>query len=185
LKTSDIIQVVPSIEPAVQWTLAGIVLIAACTDLRARKIPNWLVLVGLGAGFLLNGVLDGSQGLLGALSGMGLALLIYVPLFILRAMGGGDVKLMAAVGCMAGPQNWFSIFIMASLLGGVFAVGLLLTRNAMGGALGNIWRIVKELAHLRLPWKMHPELDIGHRKALTMPHGVAIAAGTLVFLFVR
>ena len=176
---------VQSIQPALQWTLIGVTLVAAATDLRARIIPNWLVLAGLAAGFTLNAMLGGWHGLLGALAGFGLALLIYVPLFILRAMGGGDVKLMAAVGCMAGPQNWFTIFILASIMGGVFAIALLMARNAMGGAFSNIWRILSELAHLRLPWRSHPELDIGHQKALTMPHGVAIAAGTIVFLFVR
>jgi prepilin peptidase CpaA len=163
--------------------MGAISLIAAATDVHSRFIPNWLILAGFAAGFGLNAVLGGWSGLLAALLGFGLALLIYVPLFILRAMGGGDVKLMAAIGCMAGPQNWFLIFIFASLLGGLFAIFLILFRNAAGGTLWNMWHIVKELVRLRMPFKSRPELDIAHSKALTMPHALAIAAGTYVFLF--
>src|SRR5687767_3708853 len=104
-------------------------LTAAATDLRSRRIPNWLVVAGLLAGVTLNVVLAGWSGLLAAALGFALALAVYVPLFILRAMGGGDVKLMAAVGCMAGPQNWLTIFILASLAGGVMAIVILLSRG--------------------------------------------------------
>jgi prepilin peptidase CpaA len=160
-----------------------VTLIAAATDLRSRIIPNWLIVIGFIAGFSLNTIFGGWSGLLAALMGFGLALLIYVPLFILRAMGGGDVKLMAAVGCIVGPQNWFMIFIFASLMGGVFALILILVRNAAGGTLWNMLHIGKELIRLRMPFKSKPELDIGHSKALTMPHGLSIAAGTFLFMF--
>lgn len=163
--------------------MTAITLVAAFTDIRARRIPNWLVLTGLVAGFCLNTVFGGWSGLTASALGFGLALLIYVPLFILRAMGGGDVKLMAAVGCMAGPHNWFTIFVLASMAGAVYAVALLLARRSMGGALWNIGHIVKELIRLRMPFRSKPELDIGHAKALSVPHGVAIAAGTLLFLY--
>ena len=163
--------------------MTAITLVAAFTDLKARRIPNWLVLIGLVAGFSLNAVFGGWSGVAAAGLGFGLALLIYVPLFILRAMGGGDVKLMAAVGCMAGPHNWFAIFVLASVAGAVYAVFLLLAKRSMGGALWNIGHIVKELIRLRMPFRSKPELDIGHAKALSVPHGVSIAAGTLLFLY--
>jgi prepilin peptidase CpaA len=163
--------------------MVAVSLIAAASDVHSRIIPNWLILAGFAAGFGLNTALGGWDGLVASALGFGLALLIYVPLFILRAMGGGDVKLMAAIGCMAGPQNWFLIFIFASVLGAVFAIILMTFRNAAGGTLWNTWHITKELLRMRLPFKSKPELDIGHTKALTMPHGLAIAAGTLFFLF--
>ena len=163
--------------------MAAITIVAAFTDIRSRRIPNWLVLSGLAAGFGLNIILSGWPGLKSAALGFGLALLIYVPLFILRAMGGGDVKLMAAVGCLAGPQAWLIIFILASVAGGLYAIFLLLARGALGGALSNILHIVKELVRLRLPFRSKPQLDIGHSLALSVPHGVSIAAGTLLFLF--
>lgn len=158
-------------------------LIAAATDLRSRRIPNWLVVAGLLAGVTLNVVLAGWSGLLAAALGCALALAVYVPLFILRAMGGGDVKLMAAVGSMAGPQNWLTIFILASLAGGVMAIIILLSRGALRKALGNVGFILQELSRFRLPYKSRAELDIKHPGAASLPHAVTIAAGVCWFLF--
>ncbi len=163
--------------------MAALTLVAAVTDLHSRIIPNWLIVAGFIAGFGLNTVFGGGEGLLSSALGFGLALLFYVPLFLLRGMGGGDVKLMAALGCMAGPQNWFSIWIIGSIIWGAIALISLLARNAAGGALWNMWFITKELVRLRLPYNTRPELDIGHGKARTMPHGFGMAIGTWVFLF--
>ena len=170
---------------AIVWTMAGITAAAAVTDLHSRIIPNWLCATGIVLGFGLNGWLHGWAGLWSACLGFALALGLYVPLWMLRAMGGGDVKLMAAVGALAGPAGWFTIFVLASALGGVFALGLLFLRDALGRSFHNIWYILTNLARLRAPYAAHPELDIAHEKAISMPHGVAIAAGTLAFLFVR
>jgi prepilin peptidase CpaA len=167
------------------WSMAGITAIAAATDLRSRIIPNWLVATGVALGFVLNTYLYGWTGLQAACLGCGLALALYIPLFALRAMGGGDVKLMAAVGALAGPRDWFTIFILASILGAVFAVGVLLLRNSLSPALSNIWQIMNNLARLRAPYADNPDLDISSPRALTIPHGVAIAGGTLAFLFLR
>jgi prepilin peptidase CpaA len=171
--------------PYIVWTMAGVTAIAAATDLRARIIPNWLVVTGLVLGFGLNTFLYGWAGLWSAFLGFGLALALYVPLFLLRAMGGGDVKLMAALGALAGPKDWFTIFVLASVLGGVFALGLLFLRNSLGTTFHNIGHIISNLLRFRAPFAANPNLDIGSPKAITMPHGVAIAAGTFAFLFLR
>ncbi|MDX2181298.1 MAG: A24 family peptidase [Bryobacteraceae bacterium] len=88
------------------WAVA---LAAAATwfDLRERRIPNWLC----AAGFALGVALHWRDGLLGA----ALAMAIYAPLYLLRGVGAGDVKLMAAVGAIAGPWNWLGVFAFSSL----------------------------------------------------------------------
>ena len=78
--------------PVTQVVLVLIVLTAGIYDLRYRRIPNWLVLVGLALGFGLNTFLFLLPGLERSAMGMGLALLIYFPLYLLRAMGAGDAK---------------------------------------------------------------------------------------------
>jgi prepilin peptidase CpaA len=171
--------------PYIVWSMAVVTAVAAATDLRSRIIPNWLVVCGLILGFGLNMYLHGLAGLWSAFLGFALALGLYIPLYLLRAMGGGDVKLMAAIGALAGPKDWFTIFVFASLLGGVFAIALLFLRNAMGPTFHNIRHIITNLVLLRAPFKTNPDLDISSPKAITMPHGVAIAAGTFAFLFLR
>jgi prepilin peptidase CpaA len=177
--------VVTSPPQYIVWAMAAVTAIAAATDMRARIIPNWLVGVGLLLGFGLNTYMHGWSGLGSALLGFSLALGFYIPLYLLRAMGGGDVKLMAAVGALAGPKDWFTIFVLASVLGGIFALGLLCVRHSLGSTFANMWQILGNLARLRAPYAINPDLDIGSPKAITMPHGVAIAAGTFAFLFLR
>jgi prepilin peptidase CpaA len=170
---------------AIKIALMGLTGIGALTDLYTRLIPNSLVVAGFVAGIALNSWLGGWSGLLHSLGGFGLALLIYIPLFIVRAMGGGDVKLMAAAGAIVGARDWFTLFIFASIAGGVIALGMLMARNALGKTFHNIMYIAKELAHFRAPYKSKSQLDIGSPQALTMPHGIAIVIGAVLLLIVQ
>ena len=98
--------------------LIAVVASAAFYDVRTRKIPNWLNLSGLVLGLGLNTLLLHAHGIMVALLGLGLSLLIYIPLYLIRGMGAGDVKLMAAVGSIAGPQNWLIIFVVTAIWAG-------------------------------------------------------------------
>jgi Flp pilus assembly protein protease CpaA len=97
-------------------------------------------------------------------------------------MGAGDVKLMAAVGAVMGPANWFAIFLLSNILGGVAAVLLLLSKGRLWRTLSNVGYMLYELAHLRPPYMRKEELDLQSPKAVTMPHGLAIAVGSISFL---
>jgi prepilin peptidase CpaA len=166
-------------------SMAALTIVAAATDLHSRVIPNWLVASGLALGFGLNTYLYGWTGLWAAFLGFGLAFAVHLPLYVLRLTGGGDVKLMAALGALAGPKDWFVIFVLASLAGGIFALGLIFLRNSLGITFANIGDILKNLIKFRAPYASQPDLDISSPKAITMPRGVAVAAGTLAFLFLR
>jgi prepilin peptidase CpaA len=96
-------------------------------------------------------------------------------------MGAGDVKLMAAIGALVGPSNWFGIFILSGLLGGVFAVLLLLYRGKLLNSLWNIGFLFQRLFTFKAPYARE-ELDLASPKSIKLPHGVAIAAGSLLFL---
>lgn len=165
-----------------QLVLAAVALVAGVWDLRTRRIPNWLVLTGLLLGFLLNGFLFLGPGLLRAAAGFGLALLIYFPMYLLRGMGAGDVKLMAALGAIAGWQLWLGIFLLSGILGGVLAVLLTLAKGRLRTTLWNVGFIVSELSHLRAPHLTRAELDVENPKAVTLPHGTVIALGVVVLL---
>src|SRR6476646_2522394 len=111
--------------------LIAVVASAAFYDVRTRKIPNWLNLSGLVLGLGLNTLLLHAHGIMVALLGLGLSLLIYIPLYLIRGMGAGDVKLMAAVGSIAGPQNWLVIFVVTALLGGLVALVVVLSKKRL------------------------------------------------------
>ena len=167
---------------SLQVLLLALVLTAAVFDFLYRRIPNWLVLTGLVFGVALRILLGGWHGLEESAGGFGFAFAVYLIFYALRAMGAGDVKLMAAVGSIAGPLNWFSIFILTSITGGLLAVSLLLIRGGLHRALKNVFVIVAELSQGRAPHRAEPALDVGSRAAVTLPHGITIAIGTCLFL---
>src|SRR3954451_14942461 len=105
---------------------------AAGYDCKYRKIPNWLNLSGLILGFGLNTLFGGTSGFVSAGQGFLLALAIYLPLYLIKGMGAGDVKLMGAIGSLVGPSNWFQIFVATALFGGLAAAMLALTKKRFG-----------------------------------------------------
>jgi len=168
--------------PILQILLVLIVVIAAIFDLRFRRIPNWLTLPAILVGFGLNTFLYEWKGLRAAALGLGLAFLIYFPLYLLRGMGAGDVKLMGAIGSLAGPANWFGIFVLTAILGGAVALVLLLFKGRLVKTLSNVGYMLKEILFFRAPYMKKEELDVKSPKAFTLPHGAMIAIGSLAFL---
>ena len=166
-------------------TLVALVLLAAAYDFRFRRIPNWLNLSGVVVGLGLNTFLFARHGFVAALLGASLAFALYFPLYLLRAMGAGDVKLMAAIGAVVGPQNWFLIFICTAIAGGVLALAVALNKGKLKGTLRNVAVLGNELTHFRPPARDHQTLDVRNRRAMRLPHGVAIAAGSLLFVLLN
>src|ERR1700691_3756048 len=166
-----------------QILLGILVAIAAIFDIRYRRIPNWLVLAGIIAGFAWNVYTSGLSGLLRASEGFGLGFILYFPLYLLRARGAGDVKLLAAVGAVTGPGNCFWIFLLTAILGGLIAVVLLLFRGRVRQTFFNVGWIIRDLLHLQAPYRSNEELDVTSNKGLRLPHGAMIAVGALAFIF--
>lgn len=166
----------------IQVLLLAIVLTASVTDIRERRIPNWLTFPAILVGFAVNIFLDPSNGFWDSLEGLGVALLLYIPLFALRAMGAGDVKLMAAVGTLVGPTNWLGIMFFTAIIGGVLAV-IAVVRNKRGQQTWfNVKMLLGSLAHRNMPYEMNTELDVSSHTALRLPHAVSIAGGVICFL---
>lgn len=163
-------------------TLLTIVVIGGWTDLRTRRIPNWLSLSGVILGLGLNTFFLQGRGLKLSAAGLGLALLIYLPLYLIRAMGAGDVKFMAAIGSLIGPENWFDVFLATAILGGIASLCLVAARNRLQLTLNNLSTIANELAHGRMPFHKDPSLDVHDRRALGLPHGTVIAISACLFL---
>ena len=75
------------------------------------------------------------------------------------------MKLMAAIGALVGPANWFAIFVLSNILGAVAAVVLLLSKGRLWGTLRNVGYMLNELAHFRPPYMRKEELDLKSPKA--------------------
>lgn len=149
--------------------------LAAAADLRTRKIPNFLTVSAFFAGFAVQWVVAGPEGLARAAAGAGLALLIYFPLFLLRGMGAGDVKLMAALGALAGARVWFWIFFLSSVTGAVAGLLVAFSRGRLRQVLINTGFIVRQLVSFRNPAAPRGGLADDSAAAVRLPHGAAIA----------
>ena len=97
--------------------------------------------------------------------------------YAVRAMGAGDVKLMAAVGSIVGPTHGFVVLLATAICGGVLAIGYAAFRGRVATTLKNVGSVV--LFHARTGLQAHPELNLDNPTTLRMPYGLAIAAGTL------
>ncbi|MDH6152924.1 MULTISPECIES: A24 family peptidase [Paraburkholderia] len=159
--------------------LLGLVATAAGLDLHERRIPNVLVLVGLALAFAvqwgLHGAGEGShRWVLGLLTGGGL----FFPLYLLRGMGAGDVKLMAAVGAFVGPQPALEIVLVTCVVGGVWALAVVIFKRELKSTGTNMLAIL--LSGRALSGRLS---ETGKDAALpsvgSLPYGVAIAFGTL------
>jgi len=136
--------------------------VAVVTDLRRRRIPNWLTAATFAAGLLLNVWLDGLPGGLSALGGAALGFVLLFPFYAIRAMGAGDVKLLAALGALLGPHDLVSVAVYGAIVGGLMSLVVM----AWAGLFGHMLRQLVLVGQL-------PSLRTG----LKAPYGVAIAGG--------
>ena len=101
--------------------LVAFALWVGLVDLRTRRIPNWLTIPALFLGVAAHGITAGQAGVVESLKGAGLALLILLPIVLLRGLGAGDWKLMGALGALLGFR-----MMLVVLWGAVLIAGLML-----------------------------------------------------------
>lgn len=107
---------------------------AARADLLTHRVPNrltgCLLCVGLALGLSLGGWRGLEDAILGTLVGLG----ILLPFYLLRAMGAGDVKLLAALGSLLGPHWTLIAGIYTMLIGGMLAIGYVVVGSVRAAA---------------------------------------------------
>ncbi len=117
--------------PFSTWVLVGAVIVAAVaavTDLRYRRVPNWLTVPALVAGVTLNLAAGGREGLITAGAGALAGGAIMLPLVLIGWVGAGDMKLVTALGALGGWRLAAGSLGAGTLVGGVFVVCFLAWR---------------------------------------------------------
>lgn len=171
--------------------LGGLLAAAVFTDVRSRRIPNHLVLVGLLAGLGLQASVTpgaglfnqpfGALGLLPALGGMLLGLLLLLPMYALGAMGAGDVKLMAMVGVFLGPLDTLGATLASVLAGGVLALAVALAQRKLGKVAENV-KVMALNSALRAAGGGDARVTAPPQATGQLPYAIAIASGSIGYL---
>ncbi len=154
--------------------------VGAVYDVTKRRIPNAFTFPAIIFGVLLHDALGGWRQLGSAVAAGLLCGLVFLLFYLAGGMGGGDVKLITAVGCSAGLSLVGPLLIWTSLAGGVMAVGLALYHRRLKETLGNMCALA--VHHASAGLAPHSELHVGNARTLRLPYALAIAAGSALSL---
>jgi prepilin peptidase CpaA len=144
----------------------------AAIDLRTRRIPNLLTGSAAGLAILLSLVHGVEQPVSSALLGLLIGGSLMLPGYLWGGTGGGDVKLLAAVGAFLGPGLVARTFVYSAVAGGVLAIGVALSRGRLGATVRGALRVIVAPGEARQNVPADP--------ARRFAYGPAIAAGTML-----
>jgi prepilin peptidase CpaA len=157
---------------------------AACGwDLRTRRIPQLLTLGGAIAGLAFHVMTGGWTAGAASVAGWLVGIAIFLLPFALGGLGGGDVKLLGALGAWMGPANAVWLGLYAGVAGLVMAVLVALATGYFSQALANVRRLL-------LHWRANgvgplEEMTLEHHHGPRLAYAVPILAGTVATLWLR
>lgn len=145
--------------------------VACVTDVRARRIPNKIVLALALTGLAYTAIVAPSPlAMLRGAAALVLGFALWIPLYAFRMMGAGDVKLFAAASAWLAPTAVLSAALLSALVGGALAV-IWLFRSQ-----GSVLAFVRLSHAVRNPSTLREPLPIDAR-AEKLPYGIAMAVG--------
>lgn len=156
---------------------------ASITDVRTRRIPNVLTFGAAAAALVVRGMLSGSDGVLDSSIGWLTGFIVLFPLFFVRGLGGGDVKLVAALGAWAGANDALWLALYTSMAGGVMGIGYSLSRGYLRTAVANLGVIGNHW--LYSGFQPVPGLTLDSADRPRLPYAIPILAGTVLTLCLR
>jgi prepilin peptidase CpaA len=166
-----------------QISVGALLIVACVTDLRTRRIPNALTLSAAATALLFHLLTGGWNAAGWSIAGCVVGALLFFPMFALRGMGAGDVKLLAAVGAWLGPSQVAIAALTTSIAGGLIALAVALGHGYLRTALRNLGML---LTHWRV---MGPrpvdELTLEGARGPRLAYALPIAIGTLVTLWLK
>jgi len=155
-------------------------IMGAVDDVRSHRIPNWLTYTGMALALAVRAAVGGWQGLEQGVGGILLNGGIFFAFFLIHGMGGGDVKLMAAVSAWVGLDYAVPLMIATALAGGVLAVFYMIFYKQIANTFRNLAVLLR--LHLIFRFKPQSEFSPQDPKTIRLPYGLAIATGTVHLL---
>ena len=171
----------PPLGPLAFASLFATALLAAICDWRSFRIPNALVASSAVAALMVAAFEPRGLGLASAVAGGLAGLGLLLPLYLLRGMAAGDVKLMAVVGLYVGAATVTGITLLSFVIGGMWSLLVLASRSTTG----RLWLLGIQSV-FRIKWIPNDDVTAPDTRLRTrlgvIPFGVAIAIATLAML---
>lgn len=167
--------------------LIALLVIAAVSDFKTLRIPNWLTFGGVLFGLIYNTVAPWSPdaGFLWALQGLLVGFLIMLPLYVLKVMGAGDVKLMAMIGAFLGLPDTLYVVLTIFVVGGIAALTFALRKKAWKQMFGNVKNVTQMMMFSAIGG-VKPEIQLAASQSVgRMPYGVSMSVGTVCYVVAK
>jgi prepilin peptidase CpaA len=161
------------------WICVAVLIEAAIIDGLKFKVPNWLTYHFMLGGLIYSYWLQGSSGLATSAAGLGVGLILLLPLYAIGGMGAGDVKLLAGLGAWIGPLPIFWAFACSAIVGGLIAIAMMARSGRMFHHVGQIQSIGSEILTVRDPVALSKTAAERKPSMLLLPYGVPIAIGSI------
>lgn len=156
-------------------------LIGSVFDVKSRRIPNFITMPAFLFGLALHLALGGWRQLLSSLAAGLICGLVFLVFYLAGGMGAGDVKLILAVGCIAGLSHVAYLLVLTALSGGVMAIVWAVARGRLQQTIMNVGELATHHRHEGL--QPHPDLNIKNVATLRLPYALAIAGGSMLTLY--
>jgi prepilin peptidase CpaA len=168
-----------------QFTYIAVALavLASVTDVRSRRIPNVLTFGATVFALALHAFGAGASGLVFSATGWLVGTALFFPFFALRGMGGGDVKLLGAIGACLGGSVVVLVGLYSAIAGGILAAIVAMRVGYLGTALRN-------LSYFLTFWKtfgLKPVegFDLDQTQAPRLAYALPVLTGLLVTLWLQ
>ena len=166
------------------WFVTIPLIVAAVIDGLQLKVPNWITFPMILSGWAYSATLSaypGWEGLSYSLIGTAVGLGLLLPAYAIGGMGAGDVKLMAGIGAWVWGTVTAYAFAVSAVIGGVIAVGMVLTKKRWGKHQGQFWMILNEILTIKDPDQLAAIATERKPKMMLLPYGIPIAIGTIAY----
>jgi prepilin peptidase CpaA len=156
-------------------------LVGSIFDVKSRRIPNFITMPAFLFGLVLHLALGGWRQLLSSLAAGIICGLVFLVFYLAGGMGAGDVKLILAVGAIAGLSHVAYLLVLTALSGGVMAIVWAVARGQLQQTIMNVGELASHHRHPGL--QPHPDLNLKNAATLRLPYALAIAGGSILTLY--
>lgn len=170
-----------TVDPLLISILIPALFLGSILDLKRNRLPNALTVCTALLGLCGRGWLEGWPGMLDAAAGFALAAVMFVPLWIARWMGAGDVKMLMAIGIILGWRLGLLTNVLSLLVGIVGSVALLLVGGEFPRYLKRYTNMIVYALIARE--KIYIPPNPGDIAARRFPYALAIATGALLAVY--